>query len=65
VPLGRRRNPLWPLVLAALLALLALYMWQGSQAVAYPRPWQALAGVLLGAAVVIVFLRLLRRRRAR
>jgi hypothetical protein len=61
-PLKRRRNPILSLAVAVLLALLALYMGQASRAAADPDRWQTLAGILAGAAVVIVVLRLLRRR---
>ena len=62
VPLVRRRNPLLSLGVAAVLVLLALYMGQASRTAADPERWQTLAGLLAGVAVLIVFLRLLRRR---
>jgi hypothetical protein len=61
-PLKRRRSPLFSFVLAALLLLLALYMGQASRTAADPDRWQTGAGVLLGAALMIVLLRLIRRR---
>ena len=61
-PLKRRRNPIFSLALAALLVLLALYLGQASRTAADPGPWQALSGVLIGAALILVVLRLLRRR---
>ena len=62
VPIKPRRNPIFSLVLAALMVLLALYLGQASRTAADPGPWQAVAGILLGAALVVVLLRLLRRR---
>jgi hypothetical protein len=62
VPIKRRRNPIFSLVLAALLVLLALYMGQASRTAADPGRWQIVAGVLLGAALIVVLLRLIRRR---
>jgi hypothetical protein len=61
-PLKRRRNPIFSLALAALLVLLALYLGQASRTAADPSRWQALSGVLIGVALVVVLLRLLRRR---
>jgi hypothetical protein len=61
-PLKRRRNPIFSLAVAALLVLLALYLGQASRTAADPGRWQALSGVLLGAALILVLLRLLRRR---
>ena len=61
-PLKRRRNPIFSLALAALLVLLALYLGQASRTAADPGRWQALAGVLIGVALIVVLLRLLRRR---
>lgn len=61
-PLKRRRNPIFSLALAALLVLLGLYMGQASRTAAEPGPWQALSGVLIGVALVVVLLRLRRRR---
>jgi hypothetical protein len=57
-PLKRRRNPIFSLALAALLVLLG----QASRTAADPGRWQAVSGVLLGAALILVLLRLLRRR---
>ena len=58
----RRRSPLLSIVVAALLLLLALYLGQASRTAADPERWQTLAGLLAGVAVLIVFLRVLRRR---
>jgi hypothetical protein len=62
VAIKGRRNPIFSLVLAALLVLLALYMGQASRTAADPGRWQIVAGVLLGTALIVVLLRLLRRR---
>jgi uncharacterized membrane protein YvbJ len=61
-PLKRRRSPILSLAVALLLVLLALFMGQASRTAADPGPWQTAAGVLTGAAAVIVLLRLIRRR---
>jgi uncharacterized membrane protein YvbJ len=60
--LKRRRSPILSLALAVLLVLLALYMGQASRTAADPGPWQTAAGLLIGAAAVIVLLRLVSRR---
>lgn len=61
-PLKRRRSPLFSLALAAVLVLLALYLGQASRTAADPGRWQTLAGLLAVVAVLVVFLRLIRRR---
>ena len=61
-PIKPRRSPLFSFVLATLLVLLGLYLGQASRTAADPGRWQTAAGVLLGAAVMIVLLRLIRRR---
>ena len=61
-PIRRRRNPLLSVAIAAVLLLLALYLGQASRTAANPDRWQTIAGVLVGAAAMIVLLRLLRRR---
>jgi peptidoglycan/LPS O-acetylase OafA/YrhL len=58
-----RRNPLLSLLVAAVLVLLALYMGYAAQTATEPDRWRAAAGVLIGAALMIVVLRLLWRRR--
>ena len=58
----RRGNPLLSFVIVAVLLLLALYMGQASRAAADPGRYQTIAGVLAGAAVVVVILRIVRRR---
>jgi hypothetical protein len=62
VPLKRRRSPIFSLALAVLLVLLGLYLGQASRTAADPDRWQALAGAMIGAALIIVLLRLVRRR---
>ena len=62
VALKPRRSRIFSLVLAALLVLLGLYLGQASRTAADPGRLQVLAGVVLGAALIIVVLRLVRRR---
>ncbi len=57
-----RRSPLFSLALAAVLLLLALYMGHASRTAVDPQRWQLLAGLLAALALIIVFLRLVRRR---
>lgn len=59
----QRRNPLLGFVVVAILLLLALYMGQASRTAADPDTYQTVAGVLAGAALIILVLRILRRRR--
>lgn len=63
VPLKRRGSPLLSFVTVVLLLLLALYMGQASRTAADPNRLQTVAGVLLGVAIMILILRVLRRRR--
>lgn len=58
----RRRSPLLSIVVAAALLLLALYMGQASRTAVEPERLQTLAAILVGIALVVLFLRLLRRR---
>jgi len=59
----RRRSPLLSLIAIAVMLLLALYMGQASRTAAiHPNLAQTLAGVLAGAAVVLLILRVVRRR---
>lgn len=62
VPIKKRRSPLFSFVAVLLLVLLALYMGYASQTAQEPGRLQLLAGVLAGAALVLVVIRLLRRR---
>jgi hypothetical protein len=57
------RSPLVSVVVAAVLLLLAGYLGYGSQTAADPERWQALAGVLGGAGLMVLVLGILRRRR--
>ena len=61
-PLKPRRGPVFSFALAILLLLLALYLGQASRTAANPERWQTVAGVLAGAAVLIVLVRIIRRR---
>jgi hypothetical protein len=63
VPVVPRRNPLLSFVVAAVLVLLALYLGYAARTAAEPDRWHAVAGVCTGAALTIVILRLIRRRR--
>ena len=63
VPVRPGRSPLLSFVVAALLGLLALYLGYAGRTAATPDRWQAAAGILAGAALMILVLRLLRRRR--
>ena len=60
--LPRRRSPLLSLVAAAVLLLLALYLGQASRTAADPGRLQTYAGILVGAAIMLLILRLVRRR---
>jgi len=62
VPVKPRRSPLLSFVLAAVLLLSALYLGYAAPAAANPQRWQTAAGVLAGAALIVLVLRLLRRR---
>jgi hypothetical protein len=57
-----RRNPLLGLVVIALLVLLALFLGQASRTAAEPNVYRTIAGVLLGAAVILLIVRIARRR---
>jgi hypothetical protein len=58
----QRRSPLVPGVVAAILALAALYMWQVSRTAANPELPRLAAGLAIGAAVAVLILFVLRRR---
>jgi uncharacterized membrane protein YvbJ len=62
VPVRKRRSPIVPAVTIILLVLLALYMGQASRTAANPELPQLAAGLALGAAIVVLILRVLRRR---
>jgi hypothetical protein len=57
-----RRSPLFGFVVIALLLLLALFMGQASRTAADPNIYKTIAGVLLGAALILLILRIVRRR---
>jgi peptidoglycan/LPS O-acetylase OafA/YrhL len=57
-----RSNPLWSFAAITILLLAALYLGQASRTAADPERWQTAAGVLVGAAIVVLVLRLVRRR---
>lgn len=57
------RSPLVSLVVAAALALLAVYVAYAPPDAASPAQWRSVAGVLAGAAAIVAVLGLLRRRR--
>jgi uncharacterized membrane protein YvbJ len=57
-----RRSPLLSAVVIVVLLLIALYMGQASRTAANPELPQLAAGLALGAAIVVLLLRILRRR---
>ena len=61
-PVKARGNPLLSAGVLIVLVLLALYMGQAARTAANPELPQLAAGLALGAAVVILLLRILRRR---
>jgi len=62
VPVKPRRSPLMSYVVAAVLLLLALYMGYTAPATTDPSLWQKAAGVLAGAALMVIVLAVMRRR---
>ncbi|MEX1128997.1 MAG: zinc ribbon domain-containing protein [Vicinamibacterales bacterium] len=60
--LPQRRSPLLGFVVVAVLLLLALYLGQASRTVAEPGMYQMVAGFLVGVALFILIIRLVRRR---
>ena len=63
VPLAKhRRNPFFAFAVVALLLLIALYLGQASRTAANPDTLQTIAGVLTGAALFLLIVRLVRRR---
>ena len=62
VPIKPRRSPLTSYVAAAVLLLLALYMGYTAPATTDPGLWQKAAGVLAGAALMVIVLAFVRRR---
>ena len=59
---GRRRSSLFGLVVIAVLLLLGLFMGQASRTAADPTLYQTIAAVLVGVALVIFIIRIVRRR---
>jgi hypothetical protein len=62
VPVRPRRSILPSFVSVAVLLVGALYMGQASRTAADPERWQTIAAVLVGAAVVMLVVRVIRRR---
>ncbi|CAN5797745.1 hypothetical protein BH24ACI4_BH24ACI4_26070 [soil metagenome] len=62
VVLKRRRSPLPSFVVAAILLLLAGYAGYTADTAVDPNAWRTVAGVLAGAAAMVIVLGLLRRR---
>lgn len=62
VPVRPKRRLLPSFIGAAILLIAALYMGQASQTAADPERWQTIAGVLAGAALMILIIRVFRRR---
>ena len=62
VPIKPRRSPLLSFVAAAVLILAALYLGYATPPTADAGRWHTAAGVLAGAAVLVLILRLVRRR---
>ena len=62
VPVRPRRSILPSLLSVAVLLIGALYMGQASRTAADPERWQTVAAVLVGAAVVLLVVRVIRRR---
>lgn len=61
VPMQRRRRSLVPVVAIVVLIALALFLGQLSRTAANPELPQLAAGLALGAAIVVILLRVLRR----
>jgi hypothetical protein len=62
VPVKARRTPLIPLVVLAVLVLIALYLGQASRTAANPEWLQLAAGLSAGGALAVLLLGILRRR---
>lgn len=60
--LKRRRGPLLAVVVIALLVVLGLYMGQASRTAADPGWYQTIAGICVGAALILLIIRVVRRR---
>lgn len=62
-PIAPRRSAIVPLVVVAVLAVAAVYLFQLSTTAADPQLLETASGLCAGAAAVVLFLTLLRRRR--
>ena len=62
-PARRRSSPILSFVLFVLLLLMGLYMGYASPTAADPDTYRTIAGVFVGAALVVLVLRVVRRRR--
>ncbi len=62
VPVKPRRSPVISAGVLIALLLVALYLWQVARTAANPELPELAAGVALGAAAVVLFLAILRRR---
>jgi uncharacterized membrane protein YvbJ len=62
VPVRPRRSLVPSTIAAVILLIGALYMGQASRTAAEPALWQTVAGVLAGAAVLVLVVRMIRRR---
>lgn len=62
VPIAPRRSPWLSLIVLVVLVLAGLYLGQASRTAADPEPYQLAAGLVLGGAVVVLLVRILRRR---
>ena len=63
VPVKPKRGPIPSFVAAAILLLLSAYTGVASRTAADPDRWLTVAGVLAGAAAIVIVLGLIRRRR--
>jgi hypothetical protein len=61
VPIKPRRGLVWPALAVVALVALAIYVGQVSRTVANPELPQLAAGLVLGAAIVVLCLRVFRR----
>lgn len=62
VPVRKRGNPILSFVLVLLLLLLALYMGYAAPGAADPDRFRTIAGILVGAALMVLIIRVVRRR---
>ena len=57
----RRRSPLVSFVVSAVMLVLALYLGQASRTARNPDDLQTIAGIVAGAAIVLLIVRMMRR----